>query len=344
VRIFSVTSMKDEGPFLLEWIAYHRLIGVTEFLIFSNDCSDGTDQMLDALEQAGILRHVRQETDPDKGVQWQALATSWKSSERKACDWMMFTDVDEYPFIKIGAHRLPDLIAAVPDGTDAVVMPWRLFGSGGIVSFRDQPVTGQFHWCAPPDLIHPIAATLFKTLFRPAAFRAAGIHRPKRRDSPPPRWVDGSGQAMPNQFALQDGRLSLLGISEGRDMVELHHYSLRSVESFIVKAARGLANRKGKSIDLAYWVERNFNTEQNEAMTLWAGPLAAEIASLKALPGIAALHEAACDWHRAAFAQAVTTGEAYRLYCHCLHARSSNVLPKPLALRLLRMFGELKQG
>ena len=41
--------MKDEGPFLLEWVAYHRLIGVNDILVFTNDCSDGTDQMLERI-------------------------------------------------------------------------------------------------------------------------------------------------------------------------------------------------------------------------------------------------------------------------------------------------------
>ena len=334
--------MKDEGPFLLEWIAYHRLIGVTDFLVFSNDCSDGTDRLLDALADAGVLEHRRQTVDPDKGAQWQALAAAWKHPTRKSADWMMFTDVDEFPVIKPGAHRLADMFAALPEGTEAVAMPWRLFGAAGVVGFRDQPVTAQFEWCAPPDLIHPVAGTMFKTLFRPAGFRAAGIHRPKRhKDAALPRWVDGAGASLPDSFAAQDGRLALLGISEGRSLVELHHYSLRSAESFIVKSMRGLANRKVKSVDLAYWVERNFNSQRNTAMSPWAEPLAAEIAALKALPGVGALHEAACEQHRAAFGQAVKSGAAYRLYCHCLHAKTSDVLPRPLALRLLRMFGEL---
>ncbi|MGB8813172.1 MAG: glycosyltransferase family 2 protein, partial [Paracoccaceae bacterium] len=41
-RTAIVTTMKNEGPFILEWIAYHRMIGVDDFLIYTNDCSDGT--------------------------------------------------------------------------------------------------------------------------------------------------------------------------------------------------------------------------------------------------------------------------------------------------------------
>ena len=33
--------MRNEAPFILEWIAYHRAIGFDDFLIYSNDCSDG---------------------------------------------------------------------------------------------------------------------------------------------------------------------------------------------------------------------------------------------------------------------------------------------------------------
>jgi hypothetical protein len=48
-RTAIVTTMKNEGPFILEWLAYHRAIGVEDFLIYTNDCSDGTDTMLELL-------------------------------------------------------------------------------------------------------------------------------------------------------------------------------------------------------------------------------------------------------------------------------------------------------
>ena len=52
LRITAVTCVKNEGPFLLEWIAFHRVIGVTDFLFYSNDCTDATDRLLDQLEDA----------------------------------------------------------------------------------------------------------------------------------------------------------------------------------------------------------------------------------------------------------------------------------------------------
>ena len=336
MRILSATSVRDEGPFLLEWIAWHRMLGVTDFLIASNDCRDGTDALLQALAVAGVVVHLPQVPDPDKSVQWQALKAAWKHPLRKAADWMLISDVDEFPLIHAGQGRLADLIAALPSGTDAVALPWRLFGHGGVAGFRDQPVTAQFQHCAPARMLHPIAATFFKSLFRPAAFRQPGVHRPARRADHVPLMVDGSGRPLPPVVAGNDGRLSLIGIDGGRQLAELHHYSLRSAESFVVKSDRGLPNRTDKRIDLRYWVERNFNAEHNAAALTHAPALAAEIAALKALPGVAALHEAACDWHRAAFARAFATPAGYQLYADCLQAGSSAVLPDPLAMALLR--------
>ena len=339
LKILSATCVRNEAPFLLEWIAYHRLIGVTDFVVFSNDCEDGTDEMLDALAAGGVLRHLRQTAEPGKSVQWKALQTLTRERLTKGHDWAMFSDVDEFPVIHCGTHRLPDVIGALETTVEAIAIPWRLFGANGIARFRDQPVSAQFTRSAPPDLFHPIAGRFFKTFFRPDRFLKPGVHRPKRRQAAPcPVWVDGAGHALPDSFAMADDRLALPGRSLGRSLIEMHHYSLRSAESFLVKVARGMANRQVKTIDLSYWVERNFNTVENTAILVWSEALQREIAALQALPGIAALHEAACHWHRGKFAQQVKTMEGYRLYCDCLHAAQSAALPEPVAMQLYGLF------
>lgn len=341
MKILSTTCQRNEGPFLLEWIAYHRLIGVTDFIVFSNDCEDGSDAMLARLQDHGVLRHMPHHAEEGKSIQWQALQRMSKDRLTRGADWVLFSDMDEFPMIHAGGHRLPDAIAAMPAETEAIALPWRLFGAGGIVSFHDAPVTGQFLRCAPPALYHPVAGRHFKTLYRPEAFQKPGVHRPKRRPSAAaPRWADGSGAPLAENFALKDDHISLPGLTPGREIVEMNHYSLRSAESFLVKTARGLANRRVKAIDLAYWVERNFNTEENRAILVHQAALTAEIATLRALPGIEALHLAACDWHRKRAAQLLRTPAGYNLFCHCLHAQSAP-LPRELALQLYSVFAEM---
>ena len=52
-----ISTMKNEGPYVLEWLAYHKSIGVDTFLIYSNDCTDGTNLMLNRLHQMGVITH-----------------------------------------------------------------------------------------------------------------------------------------------------------------------------------------------------------------------------------------------------------------------------------------------
>ena len=49
MRALAILGVRNEGAFLLEWLAHHRATGFTDFLVFSNDCEDGTDAMLERL-------------------------------------------------------------------------------------------------------------------------------------------------------------------------------------------------------------------------------------------------------------------------------------------------------
>lgn len=342
MRVLSVTSIKDEGPFLLEWLAWHRMIGVTDFLVYSNDCTDGSDDLLEALAGQGVLTHLRNRPEGEQSIQWQALNAAWKHPLRKAAEWMLVSDVDEFPMVHCGSHRLADLIAALPEGAEAVALGWRLFGNAGLARFAPQPVTAQFTRSTPPEMRHPVAATFFKSLFRPAAFARAGVHRPRQKAGTVPLWVDGSGRPLPPVIADNDKRMSLMGVTGYRALAEMHHYSLRSAESFVVKTERGLPNRSEKRIDLTYWVERNFNAVDNRAALALQEPLAAEMAALLSLSGIAERHETCIARHRAAFQRLIREPEPYRLYCSCLHAAGSSPLPPGLETALLHAFQNLR--
>ena len=52
LRHVLLSSMKDEGPFVLEFVAHHRVLGFDAIHIASNDCTDGTDLLLDVLAEA----------------------------------------------------------------------------------------------------------------------------------------------------------------------------------------------------------------------------------------------------------------------------------------------------
>ena len=53
MRFLAILCVRNEAAFLMEWLAHHRAVGFTDFLVFSNDCQDGTDAMLDRLAEMG---------------------------------------------------------------------------------------------------------------------------------------------------------------------------------------------------------------------------------------------------------------------------------------------------
>lgn len=326
MRILSVTAQRNEGPYLIEWLAWHRMLGVTDFLIYSNDCDDAGDLLLDALMAHGVLRHEPNNAPEGKSLQWSALKQAWKEPVRKDADWMLISDIDEFPVIHAGAGRLADLIGALPSGTDAVALPWRLFGASGIAQFQDRPVISQFTRSAPVDMVYPVAATMFKSLFRPEAFARPGVHRPRNRKEGAAKWASGSGGTMTAQFAESDGYIWTLNQPDARQLAEMHHYSLRSAEGFLVKSERGLPNRSHKEINAAYWVERNFNTVENRAAMRLLPDLEQEIAVLKSLPGIAERHEACVAWHRQRIQHLLGQRDSLALFGQLLLAGDSRVM------------------
>ncbi len=341
LKILSATTFRNEGPYLLEWLAWHQMIGVTDFLVYSNDCTDGTDKLLDLLAEHGLLLHESHTPPPDRSIQWSALNAAWKHPLRGAADWMLISDIDEFPVVHAGQGRLTDLISAVPSGTDAIALGWRLFGANGVLALNDKPVVEQFTRSAPPEMSHPIAATFFKSLFRPSAFSRPGIHRPRHRKDSQPAWVDGAGRPLHEVISGNDKRLSLVGVAGHRQLAEMHHYSLRSVQGFMVKAGRGLPNRSSKAIDLGYWVDRNFNSIENRSALRFLPELNRRIGELRALPGVEELHQAALNWHRERFAELVRTQSGHDLYGRLVHSYDSAVLPLPLQRQLLRMFASV---
>jgi hypothetical protein len=151
VKITAVTTQKNEGAFLLEWIAYHKIIGFTDIVILSNDCEDGSDEMLDHLSKSGEIVHLRNDGPyDDRGIQFAALKLADRQKAVKEADWIMHLDIDEFLNIHVGDGQIGDLIAALPEA-DAIALTWRMFGNNSIIEFKDRLITDQFARAAPKN-------------------------------------------------------------------------------------------------------------------------------------------------------------------------------------------------
>ncbi len=316
-QVTAVSMMKDEGPFVIEWIAHHLAIGFTDLVVYTNDCSDGTDDMLIRLEELGLAHH-RRNVIPE-GLRPQPSALNHAQEEPVVCksDWVMVFDADEFLSIRYGNGTLDDLISATKaQGANGIVVTWRIFGSGGVVDWSRAPVTEQYLHAAPPMWNKGWGVkTLFK--FDPDYWKL-GIHRPKMKnrhiDTPFPdtvKWLTGSGKEMEDYFKFRGWRSITRTV--GYDWVQLNHYAVKSVDSYAIRKMRGNVNNKKDKYNSDYWSLQDRNEVRDDTMLRYSDRRNAIMAQLLEDPVLNRLHLAAIDRAEARLAELKQTDAYHEL-------------------------------
>lgn len=293
-RFTILTMMKDEGPRLVEWLAYHRLIGADDIWIYSNDCRDGTDAMLDRLAAMGLCRHIRNPVPPGGKPQPHALRHAQRDRAIMAAEWLLVMDADEFLHIKTGDGTLAALLAACPEGTEGVAITWRMMGSNGHRHWSPEPILMQFTRGAPDDFRPGWGV---KTLFRPFAGARLGIHRPgpDRARAFAPRWVNGSGVPLPPSFLADGWQGSAATVGYG--LAEIAHFAVQSREAFVLRGDRGNVNRKPDKYDATYFAVFDRNEEPHLGLFRWSGWVDALMECWFEDKTLKRLHQASIDWH-----------------------------------------------
>lgn len=302
MRITAVTCVKNEGPFLLEWIAFHKIIGVTDFLFYSNDCTDGTDALLDELQALGHVVHLPNPAE-GRNYQMEALKNARTQKVVTAADWVWVADVDEFPNIHVGDHSFPALIEACGD-VHAISLNFQFFANDNIEAYVDKPVIAQFNRSHNPDMWCGETAIEVKTLVRhDFPLKYYGAHRPFFRENTKaenrPEWRNGSARKVPHKFLMADNprRIRRFPAQGARDLATLNHYALRSLDSYLVKNDRGDVNRENRAFDDTYWRERNDPAYDDTSIHRYLTPLKAQIKELKSQGNIAKLHKDCVNKH-----------------------------------------------
>jgi hypothetical protein len=335
-QVTAVSMMKDEGPFVIEWVAHHLAIGFTDLVVYTNDCSDGTDDMLIRLEELGLCHH-RRNVIPE-GIRPQPSALNYAQDESVVgqSDWVMVFDADEFLSIKYGDGTLDDLIAAAKaQNANGIVVTWRIFGSGGVVDWSRAPVTEQYLMAAPPTWNKGWGVkTLFS--FHPDYWKL-GIHRPKMKtrhiktEFPDQvKWLNGSGREMEDYFKFRGWRSITRTV--GYDWVQLNHYAVKSVDSYAIRKMRGNVNNKADKYNSDYWSLQDRNEVHDETMLRYSEVRNRIIAQLLTDPTLRRLHDAAVQRAETRLAELKET-EAYRSLVASLSAASavpiSQIVAKP---------------
>lgn len=334
MRATAVLTVRNEAAFLLEWLAHHKAVGFTDFVVLSNDCDDGTDAMLDRLAEMGEIHHLPNPGPHEGGVQFQAMKLADKHPAVTDADWLMTLDVDEFVNIHVGDGTLAALLEALPEA-DAIALTWRVFGNCGIRDYADRPVTEQFTRAAPEVMVWPWRVFMFKTLYRNSgAYRKLGVHRPRAptEAAEAARWYDAEGRELDARFRKQ-GIFSPFGRKQ-YGLAQVNHYALGAMESYIVKRDRGRAVHDGEKLGLDYWTERNWCQEDDLTIRAMDAARDAIWQALRDDAALARLHAAAVDWRKARFAALMGEEPNRALYGRLLLSPPARVVTVEDARRL----------
>ena len=305
-----VAIMRNEGPYILEWVAHHRAIGFTSILVFTNDCTDGSDAMLDRLMEIGLVVHMPNPKTAFHALStWQVAALRYasRSSLYRKAELVCTIDADEFLEVSVGDGTLGALVAQAQ--FDLMSLPVIGYRSDGETAIKDGSVQDRFTVSRADmrqDQPWPPRPTSVKTLSRPdiphAHFRN---HRPKIEgfSGSGMVWLDGSGKPYPADFT--DKKVNGWVFNARPALAHVNHHSLRSRDSFLVKNLRGdavTASRLGTETKqqigaaIKYWNSRNHGDlpprvvhRPEAALDLWE--------QLKADPALRDLHDHACEIH-----------------------------------------------
>lgn len=145
------TIQRNRAPWILEWCAFHYLMGFRKFYFFMHRCTDNSEQILQHLQQKIDIKTFVLGEDVQR-PQLQAYQYAYQQHGSEV-DWMAFIDGDEFLF-PTRANNLNDAITKIDDGAmSGIGAYWSCFGSSKFILEPQGLVTENYRYRAPDDFI-----------------------------------------------------------------------------------------------------------------------------------------------------------------------------------------------
>lgn len=143
MRLSICAILRNEAPYLREWIEFHRIVGVKRFYLFENNSDDDWRSALAHYVSSGTVEVTEWPVpSPAQVPAYHDFARRHMGRE----EWVAFIDCDEFLFSPAAATVTEVLEQATFNGFGAVAVNWMCFGSSGHEQCTDRLVTERFTW------------------------------------------------------------------------------------------------------------------------------------------------------------------------------------------------------
>jgi hypothetical protein len=155
VKLVMTLLVRNEADIVDAQIAFHLHAGVDFVIATDNRSEDGTTEILERYERAGVLRLLREDGDDMRQQEWVTRMARMAATEHGA-DWVINADADEFWWPRGGT--LKQVLQHIPERYGVVRGCWRHFvpRPGGDPDFAERMIV---RLCTPA---HPgDKATIF---------------------------------------------------------------------------------------------------------------------------------------------------------------------------------------
>lgn len=136
----------NEAPYMREWIEFHRIVGVEHFYLYNNMSTDEYQSVLEPYVKEGIVTLINWDVPQGQIPAYWDCVKKFSRETR----WLGFIDLDEFVVPRKKENAIYDILKPYNDKCGAVLIYWKVFGSGGMMK-RDINglVTEDFKKCWP---------------------------------------------------------------------------------------------------------------------------------------------------------------------------------------------------
>jgi hypothetical protein len=132
MMVIGITSIQqNRRPWIIEWIAFHLIVGFGKIIIYSHKSTDGMDEALTRL--SGHYPILAYRLGDVERPQLAAYRHSW-DNHANSVDWMAFIDGDEFLFPTKAPTIAEGLSSFDTKPLSALAVYWKIYGSNGHVT------------------------------------------------------------------------------------------------------------------------------------------------------------------------------------------------------------------
>jgi hypothetical protein len=272
LRLAVGAIVKESSETLLEWIAYHRVVGVDYFWIADNGSGIAARQLLLDLDRLGIISYMHFPSKVDANLQLSAYRKILARA-RNFKGLLAFIDADEF-LVSDGNSLRPHMEEIFRDeNISALALNWAKFGSSGALFAEEGLVIERFTRRARQN---NAGNRHFKSIVRPE--RVNDFLNPHLVSLRQGRYVGSDGRD------LMLNSKCTAGMSDGVSWngARINHYIIKSLEEFLLdKHLRGDVADINHVIHRKYFIKNDINDEECLLAARLAPLVRAEISRLE---------------------------------------------------------------